>query len=308
MITAAIKENEIVNGYLGRLMTLNLAHNKADFLADLQKHYIDESPDASVISLLAHTSNKSVLEILKSNTIVPYRRAATQSKAFDAQEFLKPNVSDASCFRTIRPGMVLCEDCIRSDIEEFNFPYWKTFHQLPGVDWCPTHNTPLRIAKKKYHDIAYETGPNAIMNKSVLICEYDESLPTPNEATYRYIQLVSLFLKIRTPVRARDIVSKLGAKAREKHNIHTNRVYHSKRTTLADLAKSSCTYSWLKRLFPRIDYPDQYGWIGAIDNSTRVIATAESFALALALLFDSTNEAVDFMINDLKINVELTPS
>jgi len=308
MITAAIKENEIVNGYIGRLMTLNLSSNKADFLADLKTHLKDENLNSSVISLISHASNKSVLEILRTNTIVPYRRAATQNKAFDAHEFLNPNVSDASCFRTIRPGMVLCEDCIHADLEEFDFPYWKTFHQLPGVDWCPIHNTPLRIVKKKYHDIAYETLPNTLINKSALICEYDEAPPAPNEATYRYIQLVSFFLKIRTPVSARDIVNKIGAKAREKHNINTNRVYHFQRKTLADVAKSSCKYSWLKRLVPRIDYPDQYGWIGAIDNSTRVIASAESFALALALLFDSTEEAIDFMIKDLNINVELPPS
>lgn len=308
MITTSLMPDEIVNGYVGRLMTLNIANSKADFLGDLQKHIAPDNPDASVISLIASASKSSQLDILKSNTILPFRRAAVAENGFNADEFLNPNVSDAGCFRTIRPGVVLCEDCILADIKKFKFSFWKTFHQLPGVDWCPVHHTPLRITKKKYINSVYDMQPNAAMNKSVLICGYDEASPASNEAIYRYIQLVCFFLKIRTPVRARDIVNKLGAKAKEKHNIHISRVYHSKRTTLADFAKASCSYPWLKRLFTRVDYPDQYGWLGEIDNCMSITATSESFALALALIFDSTNEAIDFMINDLKIDVELTPN
>lgn len=303
MITTSLMPNEIVNGYVGRLMMLNTSSNKADFLSDLHRYFAPDNPDASVISLLASASEKSQLDILKSNTIVPFRRAAVQNKAFVADEFLNANVSDASCFRMIRPGVVLCEDCMLADIAEFNLTYWKTFHQLPGVDWCPIHHTALRITKKKFLNSAYHMQPNTFINKSTLICGYDEIQPVPNEVIYRYIELACFFLKIRTPVKARDIVDILGAAARDKHNIHTRRVHHLKRTTLTDLAKTSCSYPWLKRLFPRIDFPDQYGWFGAIDNCMSIIATSESFALALALIFDSTEEAIRFMRDDLGINI-----
>ena len=308
MITTSLMPNEIVNGYIGRLMTLNIANSKADFLTNLQKHFAPDNPHASVMSLLASTSKTSQLDILKSNTILPFRRAAVAENGFNVNEFLNANVSDTSCFRTIRPGVVLCEDCIRTDIKQFNFTYWKTFHQLPGVDWCPVHGTPLRITKKKYINSAYDVQPNTVMSKSVPICEYNEEPPAANAEIYRYIKLVCFFLKIRTPVRARNIVNELGAEAREKRSINTYRASHSKRTTLAGFAKASCSYPWLKRLFSRIDYPDQYGWLGEIDNCMSITATSESLALALALIFDSTDEAIDFMINNLRINVELSSS
>lgn len=119
MITTSLMPDEIVNGYVGRLMTLNIANSKADFLGDLQKHIAPDNPDASVISLIASASKSSQLDILKSNTILPFRRAAVAENGFNADEFLNPNVSDAGCFRTIRPGVVLCEDCILADIKKW---------------------------------------------------------------------------------------------------------------------------------------------------------------------------------------------
>lgn len=36
-----------------------------------------------------------------------------------------------------------CPECAREDIEQFGFAWYRQGHQLPGVDWCFRHSTPL---------------------------------------------------------------------------------------------------------------------------------------------------------------------
>jgi len=38
----------------------------------------------------------------------------------------------------------LCETCIESDLLQYGQSYWRRAHQIPGLLWCPEHESPLR--------------------------------------------------------------------------------------------------------------------------------------------------------------------
>lgn len=299
MILTKIKDDEIINGYLGRLKTINVSMESIDEVKENLKLQFGK-PDGSIVSVMANASNIPLPELIMRNTILPFRHAAVQESKYIHNEYHDHNITDKSCLRVLRSGAVLCEKCIEEDHIKYNYSYWKRFHQVSGVDWCPIHNLPLKISKNVS---AYEAQPERSSLSAAYICSPEETSPLKTDVIYRYIQLTSVFLNIKNPVRARGIVLPIGAIAKSKLNIRISRTLKSKGTTLCDVAKASCSYSWLKRLFPRIDFIDQYEWFGPIDNCVTNIATAESFALALAIIFESTEEAITFMKNDLKVEL-----
>lgn len=298
MIVTTIQGDEIINGYLGRLKTINLMKSIEEVKENLKLKF--GKSDSSIVSLIASASSIALPQLIMSNTILPFRHAAVQEKAYVRNEYTSPDITDKSCLRVLRVGAVLCEKCIEEDHKKYGYSYWKRFHQLSGVDWCHIHNTPLKMSKKIN---AYETQPERSISRANFICSPEEAAPLKTDVIYRYIQLTSIFLSIKNPVQARSIVLLIGAIAKSKLNIRLSRTLKSRGTTLCDVAKATCSYYWLKRLFPRIDFLDQYEWFGPIDNCVMNIATAESFALALALIFDSTEEAITFMKNDLKVDL-----
>lgn len=298
MILTKIQDDEIVNGYLGRLKTINLMKSIEEVKENLKLEF--GKSDGSIVSLLANASNITLPQLITSNTILPFRHAAVQEKAYVRNEYTRLDITDQSCLRVLRDGAVLCEKCIEEDHKKYGYSYWKRFHQLSGVDWCHIHNTPLKISNKIN---AYEAQPERTIARANYICSPEEAAPLKTDVIHRYIQLTSIFLSIKNPVKARSIVLPIGAIAKSKLNIRLSRTLKSRGTTLCDVAKATCSYSWLKRLFPRIDFLDQYEWFGPIDNCVMNIATAESFALALAIIFESTGEAISFMKNDLKVDL-----
>lgn len=146
-VRLAILPDELALSYRGRLARVNgwstaaLAAKKLSSWVSTQT-----SPDGKLsgVEVLAYVAGMDVTSFVRNHTMLPFQRAVVSSLegvphgCADRRSLLEKRAYCAT-----RQHLYFCRACVKDDMDSRGTPYWRRSHQLPGMLWCPTHETSL---------------------------------------------------------------------------------------------------------------------------------------------------------------------
>ncbi len=288
MLIAKALPDELVHGYRGRLQRLNILSNSDRLTKGLRERYLrmgTECDDSPVAVLLAMCSCMRINEFIRAHTLLPFHRAVTSIKP----ELAHGDPSDQviirnSTFRLSKAGASLCPDCVAEDKAFWGFAYWRRTHQLPGIDCCPKHGTPLQWAPSEA-DLDWQPDPST----AVPVCISADERNNP--VVQRFTEIMLGLLDREHPLSCFECSSKLSLKAQ---SMGIRIAKAGRNPNLSDMALRVAPRKWLLRWFPGIEHKKRGEYFPPIDRAVRQTGTPIASALALALLFRSADEALDF--------------
>lgn len=179
----------------------------------------------------------------------------------------------------------LCPRCVQEDLEHWKFSWFRRTHQLQGVDWCPSHRTPLVKVKGSN---PWELLPQHWMEKG----EVEEpnlgaSDLESNDFVLRFTEIGCALLERSRPLHLGRLAGLLCDRARE---IGLRTSQDGVKPNLSDLVLRSAPEEWLMRHCPDLVDKKPGSFYFGLDNtliSRTVPSTGFAYATALAALFDT---------------------
>lgn len=105
----------------------------------------------------------------------------------------------------------LCPRCVEEDLDHPKFSWFRRTHQLQGIDWCPTHRTPL--IKVRGSD-PWALLPQHWMERGeVEVLKLGASDLDPNGFVNRFMEIACALLERPRPFAVRLLVGRSGAGA-----------------------------------------------------------------------------------------------
>lgn len=295
-----ILEDEFTRGYRGRLRVLNQYPTANKFMQDLRKvlHSQDSSlAEPSATELLALVADVPIKQFVRHHSLLPFHRLVSL-KDHDVAHGDPSRLDLVKHFGTRgwRQSIAMfCPQCVNQDIEEHKFSYWRRTHQLPGIPWCMKHGIQLlnaSVGKQAFDNVPLEAMP---AKGDFSDHEFSEIFQNPVIRRYAEIAIASLAAEKPMPViharfriaeRAKKLQLRIGVRGRL--------------PTLTDMLLEHVPEYWLRKSYPEIEGRLTGEFFNSIDNITLGLATDQSYALALALLFDSSDEALDYWYGDIE--------
>jgi hypothetical protein len=290
MLIPSILPDELAHGYQGRIQRVNMFTSPLDTASIIKRTFLKENEHDGIaerVLALARAAGMSLENFCQYHTLMPFLRAATQ---------VHPNITHGAHdqLRLIkRSGLRLsvqqhmaCPDCIKEDIDYHGFAYWRRRHQIVGVPWCDKHLVPLLDIGEEF-----DVSPSANQNSHhvAALKSFDSLIANP--IINRYIEIVSGFLQRKRPLSFTEASMKVNRRAKEK-GIRVAENGH--RTNLSDIALNYLPISWISSIFPGIELKKSGAYFPVLDGAAFHTVTPQAHALALALLYDSAEEALEY--------------
>lgn len=299
MIVGRPHPDEFVRGYRGRLRVLNNFPTIVKFMAALRRHVHpggtpeSECPAARTLALACSTP---IQPFVRGHSLLPFHRAVAIRDADilhgDPTRF---DLIDSFGTRVVRSEARLCVDCLKEDFDYWRFAYWRRAHQLPGIHWCIKHGTQLsqcRSGKK-----AFEQMPDLSVAQYLPFDENEIVQMRNNTVLQRYVEIVSAFLELDRPTSLVHARYRIAERAK---TFHLRIGARGRQPALTDLALDQIPSTWLFAEYPTLQTRRKGEFFSPIDNVTLGLASTQSVSLALALLFPSADEAIQYWLSDME--------
>lgn len=188
-------------------------------------------------------------------------------------------------FKGLRPFAFFCPECAKKDVVSRGHSHWDRKDQIPGFDWCSIHGVPLMQCDKR---LVTDCMPShTIGNKADFV---EEGGRLDNPVVQRYMLISEGFLSTKTPLYP-FAASRLLNQRAKKLGLLIGRTGNKER--LSDLALQLAPTGWLQRLLPGIPTKKSGKYFGPLENVLLHGGSSHAYALALALLFESADDALD---------------
>lgn len=163
--------NEYALGWRGRLKFLNHYPNVKTLVDDLRRDFSNRhngglACDVPLLYVYAEASGMSEADFLANHTLIPFFRAF-DVKNFGGNGWGKQVVNFIKYrgLSSTKKSACFCIECVEDDLRCYGIPYWHREHQLPAVDWCPTHGHKLKELALSAFDnpppISNHSAPNS---------------------------------------------------------------------------------------------------------------------------------------------------
>lgn len=195
MLISEFLDDELLEGYLGRLAILNDHTGRLMLTQRLAKHVKKIKPHKQIPSDLvvqvAASHDCSVRQVLKHHTLWTLTSALNRQRnqARDKKICSRFVINLWPYLLPDKRYLRICPTCAQEDLEQRSFSYWRRSHQLPGRFFCPVHGNELRWATHPKaldvmpHDLLDEAQPfssavlidaknNEHVEKALLVCEH----------------------------------------------------------------------------------------------------------------------------------------
>lgn len=294
MLTTQIRLDEFTRGYQGRLRVLNLFPSTLSLMAALRDAmHSPETPSAEYPAAvtLALAADMPLQQFVQNHSLLPFHRAVPKKDA-------NVNHGDPSRLDLIsllgtrvwrRLDAKFCLDCVKDDLDKGGFSYWHRSHQLPGFHFCLRHGT--QLVNNPDGKKAFDEMPSIDMATQYEFTEQDFLAVYANPVIGRYVRIVNGFLCSERPmslIHARHLI----AKQFKKHQLRIGKT--GGQPTLTDRALEQIPLPWLRAQYPSIDSRLKGEFFNPIDNISLGSAASQDYALALAVLFESSDEALNY--------------
>ena len=249
---------------------------------------LSECPAAVTLALAAEIPLK---EFVRKHTLIPFHKPVSLND-YDVDHGDSSGMYLIEHFgtRVWRQSMAkFCPQCVAGDMESPRFAYWRRSHQLPGIIWCIKHGCQLAncsIGPKAFDDVPFpELHAHYEFSEREFI---DMSL---NPVIQRYADIANAFLNSERPIPLVHAISLIAEKVK-KHPLRVRA--RGQNPTLTDKLLEQVPLYWLKQLYPDIENRSTGEFFNPIDNIPMGLVANQGYAIALAVLFDSSTEALNF--------------
>lgn len=298
MLTTQIFPDEFTRGYRGRLRVLNQYKSTHKFMVALGNEMhpgisLSESPAAATLAL---TAGMPLQQFVRNHSLLPFHRAISM-KDCDVEHGAPSRLNLIEFFGTKvwrQSDARFCLDCIKEDFGNRGYAYWRRAHQLPGVTWCIKHGR--QLANSSLGKTAFDDMPYLEMSKQYELSDQDFQAVFESPALQRYTKIINSFLNSERPVNfihARYLI----AEQAKKYKLRIGR--KGRQPTMTDRVLEQIPAPWLRAQYPAIDDRMAGEFFNPIDNITLGSVTNQTYALALAALFDSAEEAIKYLYGDI---------
>lgn len=287
MILAKARTDELAAGFQGRLKRLNRCSSTKSLLKKLKKHFALEGQDIPRVVLLAKAAGLDIPEFCRGHTLIPFHRAVSNTQ---------PGVhhgypTDLSTliyfsFKGLRSSASFCPECAEEALASRGHSNWKRKDQIPGFDWCSIHGIALMQCDKRLVSISMPS--NAIGNKPDFVDTEKGDLGHP--LVRRYMLICEGFLAANTPQYFSSANLLLIQRAQE---LGLQIGWTGNKESLSDLALQLAPTGWLNRLFQGTPTKEFEKYLTPLENVLLHGGSPRAYALALALLFESADDALD---------------
>jgi hypothetical protein len=299
MLTSQPHPDEFAHGYRGRLRVLNHFKSTTSLMSTLRKEmHPSETPlgKYSTATTLALAAGMPLQQLVQHHTLLPFHRAV-------ASNYYNVDHGDQSTLNLInnfgtksrrKPETRFCLDCIKEDIDIRGYAYWRRSHQLPGVYWCCKHKQ--QLANSPVGSKAFDDVPYVGMASRYDFSNQDFQAIFSNHAIQRYADIMNHFLCSVRPMSLMHAKYRI-AEQFKKHQIRRNK--KRQKPTLTDRVCEQVSQHWLLAQFPAIKNRLARENFTPIDCIGKGYAPQLVYALALAVLFDSSDEAIQYWSSDI---------
>ncbi len=304
MIAVQPLPDEYIKGHLGRLRVINGFESSEQLMRQLgEQHRRDckehkSTPTHKLIAALLKTEPE---HYLRQHSLLPFTRVVTRKKD-ETNTFSKlATARPYAIFQQERSAAYFCPACIEHDKNSMGLSYWRRLHQIPGVDICPKHATPLNFVQSDY---AFEYEPHRLASRAEqpsteLIAISD------NPIIRRYIRVAEVLLKSEkrawsyaASTALTSKVNALGLRVAQK-GIAEN---------LSDFLKRELPTAWARSYLPRLHEKPEREHLHYIDGiCLSQGGSGHVFAIAMAVLFNDAKHAVDDLLTPREHRISTEP-
>lgn len=287
--------DESAAAYWGRVLRLNaVPEAQADEAAfskrarrQTRANGEDESSQACLIGTVA---GAPLATVIRSHTLVPLWGAVVSvvnldwcDGSFQSRELQQRALSGIAHYRA------LCPMCVSEDVDYWGFSYWRRSHQIPTVAWCQKHGCPLFRARgnDSWQEMPHEALADA-RPESPDVAKHS----TENPVLRRYAEICNELLQRSRPFSTAQVLRALVKRARF-HGLEGDPRAQGRR--LSDLAADLVTGPWQAVFWKELSAKPAGEHLPALDgvlSRLRAGLGIQSYALAIALLYDSVDQAL----------------
>lgn len=293
MILPSIFPDELARGYLGRICRLNGGSSPEALRLSIERTVSAdlESPwDCSWVELLAAISNMPPAAFFVRHTMLPFTRAVRPERECfrhgsrgDALE------GRAHTFPIGRkdPHHYFCPACVAEDLAFWGTSYWRRSHQLRAVVRCDKHALGLhQVANSKWMRMPHDELANSTPLPASVIEDASQ-----NPAITRYAEICFALVERDIPVTTNQMVRTI---RHQLENISAKS--NCQRSRISKLVIEKFQGPWQRHFFESLtaESGEQYAEsFERTQSSINVGYATHFYALALATLFDTADEAIE---------------
>lgn len=302
--------DEDARGYWGRVMRLNgvpgAPHTEATFTSATRNRLLtDHGIKPGMAEVLSAVAGIPMTNLVHAHTLVPFSGAILAvvngdwcGNSHTSKELLRvathPNARRRS----------LCRECVSEDLDFWGFSYWRRSQQLPGIVWCTKHGCALLRAQASdtWQTMPHEASPNA---QSVSDAVVEHALAHP--VLLRYAEVCNELLNFKQPLSTFQVVRALTRRARSLGLTHKTAIAGGK---LSEYAASCISGPWQREFWSTAPSAPINSCFHALDATlSRLLGTceADAYALAIALLYNSVDDALNELSTPLPPLSEFLP-
>lgn len=292
--------DEPLKAFVGRLKRDNLCATDTELFSRLASYMAIEVEDPAKVNpvlFLAAVYGVDARFFARQHTMLPFSKLVDwfdrdngESVDFTHDKYL------LSVLRSQGKLAYLCPDCVQEDLHFRGISYWRRTHQLAGINWCTKHAVALRRYEGKN---AFDVSPVLALRASVKIdsvVDMEANRDHPLVASYARIA-ESLLTEVGRPYHVADLSIMIREWARQQD---LRVALNGKRPLLSDLVARSYPKSWLALNFPGSEKKEagKFGsWFDSTWFSRKIPSTTSSYVLALALMYESSDDAINALAN-----------
>lgn len=279
-------------GSLNRLPTYRVQSALSAALT-AEGHEIEDG--LTMVEILALASGMSSIAYAQAHSMMPALRVATKS------DDIRPHGHPDDRTYTRRRGMIapreggfVCQKCLEKDLKCFGFSWFKRSHHLIGVDWCAEHGDPLwQVAAPD----PFSALPHVWKARGQLR-RLDVCAPSLDEADPFLQRFVAISVSLLAHVQPIS-VTRLHRAIRERASeLGLRRALVGKQPPLSDLVRDLAPSEWVRAHVPGLHEKPNSVYMSRIDDQLLSVtpASGDSYALAMAALFPSAEEAIEAVL------------
>jgi hypothetical protein len=279
---------ELYQGYLGRLSILNGFDITSALLRKIRERAGDDSSFCPPTGILAPIEpDVSLGQLIQHHTLLPYHRAVVNARFDRPHDQL--DSQDYSQLHSLARGFkgYFCPECVREDHQYWGFSYWRRAHQLPGVACCSKHNTQLAHVFRGESVFSEMIKPCHAGSYDFTKREFREILQNP--VLHRFNEISYALLEFRFPMScasAKECMSH-AISLRPSGGTGTDRLF------ISEMACQRLPKSWLDKNSFDLERPRCRRVYPKLDTLSFLIGDTTRIAIALALLFDTVEDAIN---------------
>lgn len=294
MIIPALLPDELAWGYLcrvGRLNKLKSLQGINDLISGAVSPKASKEVSGSMVHVLAELAGGSPDSIITRHTLLPFARAVRAAGACVSHKDSDDYISRAALTFPFRQTakLQLCRACVTEDIDFHGVSYWRRAHQLRGVVFCAKHACGLKSVQTNRWDVLPEHLVDEADTVKPDMVEHALSSPVIR----RYEEICSFFAMRARPF-AMEPVSRLIQDRAQK----TCTTSPTQARRMSTMALEQAGGPWLVNQFPGL-YERRTGCVDSLDRTLgkpKVALATQYYALALALLFPTADEAMNCLL------------